>query len=549
MRKRILLLLALTPLVLSCGGEKEKGGSTQDGKAILNVFINGGNAYDGIKKDSIWQKIEEDANVSLNVTGATHNSNYYTNLDQQLNTSEYPYDIFFYVPSSSKNAYNNYVEQDIVWNLDDLLAEKPDEYPYLETILHSDQFKYLTFGEGAHTLMPYFTSRSGWGIYYRADWLINIGYTKQVNGKTVARTPETIEEFQDVLQKFTENDPDGNGKNDTFGLSPGPSAFYQNPLFHAFGVSTDYDLDENNEPTYMYLTDEFKDYLAWMREMIAKGYVDKQFPTNSNYQDRDKFYEGTVGILITNAEQHVTWISDALYSSNPKASIAFGKAPVGTAKLGKEGAGGFSDWGGYWGGYSIHKSAADPHACMRFLNYLYSPEGTKTRFYGIKGTHWDYDTTTNEVVPNIEKRNEEPTDTFATCTIDGVSKPTGAYKFGSAWGGDIDWSDDKTSFKMHLEPKTLDANHAELISEAIDLTTLSTSRLTNVTCFYSSFNSKMKKVEDAAGTYAINAMLDTSKSIDSYYSDLMNQIEQTSYGWSLIKAMITEVARNIGIIS
>ena len=231
------LLYLATIRLTSCGG-----GTTpeEDGVTTLDMFLNGGNSFDGLKRDSIWKKIEEDTGVKMAIRGATHNSDYYTTLNPMINTGSIP-DVIFAVPNNAGNSYNNWVDQEIIWNIDELLAEKPGEYPYIEAILGSDQFKNLTFGNNAHTLLPYLSSESGWGIYYRADWLINIGYYTETNGVKTAKTPETIEEFQDVLMKFTLNDPDKDGKNNTYGISPFGKAFYMNPLYHAFGVTPDYD--------------------------------------------------------------------------------------------------------------------------------------------------------------------------------------------------------------------------------------------------------------------------------------------------------------------
>ena len=539
-RKGVLLTVTLLSLA-SCGGG-EGGKQDEHGRDVLRIFMNGGQEYDGIKKDAVWQEIEEKSGVSLQIEGANHNSDYYSVLNPMINTGDVP-DVIFAVPNAAGNAYNNWVTQDVVWNIDELLAEEPGAYPYLEKILKSDQFKNLTFGDGAHTLIPYFTSNSGWGIYYRADWLIATGH---VNEDGTAKVPETIEEFQEVLKDFTEKDPDGNGKNDTFGLSPSNDAFFQNPLYHAFGVKPDYELLEDGTPTYMFINPKFKNYLNWMRSMISAGYVDKQFPTNSNYQDRNKFYDGQVGILITNAEAHVTYIADNLYRANPKAKIVFGKAPIGTKNLGEEGAGGFSDWGGYWGGYSISKDCAHPEAALRLFNYLYSPEGSKTRCYGLKGTHWDYDSEGN-VVPNLDNRSAEMGDIFNGSKIDGVFQPTGYYKMGASFSNDVDWDETSTNFQVRIDPNALDKNYADLIQEALDKNTLCRSNLTNITGFYPSFRSKMKKVEDASEQYAIQAMVNQGTSVDDYYSQLLERIEQSTYGWSSIQAMIKEVAAAAGI--
>ena len=47
-------------------------------------------------------------------------------------------------------------------------------------------------------------------LVWRKDWLEKVG---------IEKIPSTIEEFETAIRAFKEQDPDGNGKNDTFGFS------------------------------------------------------------------------------------------------------------------------------------------------------------------------------------------------------------------------------------------------------------------------------------------------------------------------------------------
>ena len=546
MKKLIFLFLVLVLIsgISACGGSDEPE-VDESGKSIIRIFMNGGNEYDGRKKDSVWLKIEEEANVSLRIEGATHNSDYYQTLNPMINTGDIP-DVIFTVPSSSGKAYNNWIEQDLFWNIDELLAEKPGEYPYIEALLGSEQYKNITYGENAHTMIPYITSNSGWGIYYRTDWLINVGYTElDTDGNKIAKTPKTIEEFQEVLKLFTENDPDKNGKKDTYGISPFGETFYLNPLYHAFGVTPDYDLDSDNKASYMYLQPEFKNFLSWFNKMYENGYVDPQFATNKDNADREKFYKGQVGILITNAETHVSWVANAFESANGVGNLTFGDAPIGTKNLGKEGAQGFSDWGGWWGGYSISKDCKDPHAALRLFNYLYSPEGLMTRCYGILDLHYKIED--GKVVPLIDGRNEEPEGTFVSCILeDGSSSPAGYYKLGNAFSGNFEWNSDFTAITSKIEPEIINERYADLIALGAQKNSLCRSRLTNVTGFYSSYVTKMRKIEDETNTYAILAIMGQSN-LTSDYDALLNKLNEKAYDWKGVSRMIEEVASLAGV--
>lgn len=544
----VLIILVMALFIMSACAKNNVPSFDEQGQPIIRMFINQGNEFDGVRKDRIWQEIERNSNVSLRIEGATHNSDYYTTLSPMINTGDFP-DLVFTVPGDAPNAYANWVNQDIFVNLDILLAEKPGEYPWIEKIMNSQQYRNISYGEGQRTLLPYITSANGWGIYYRKDWLINVGYYDMVNDVKVARTPVTIEEFEEVLRLFTENDPDQNGLKDTWGLSPHGEPFFLNPLYGAFGVTPNYDI-VNNEVVYMYLRDEFKNFLSWFRNMYNSGYIDPQFATNNNYSDRDKFYEGKVGILITNAEQHVTWVASAFEARNGSDLLMFGDAPIGTKNLGMEGVGGFSNWGGWWGGYSITTAAKNPHAVLRFLDYLYSPEGTMLRAYGIKDVHYSINNN-GEIIPNIEERNKEPENTFymTNDSVTGTSLPTGFYRMGYGFSNMIDWNRFETDgfVGAKLDPFMINPNYAQLIQEAMTKNTLITNRLVNITSYYPAFNLKMNRMEDYIDTYIINAIMG-NRNLTTDWNTMLTTLRQPSYDWDNIKLMIMEVAEQAGVL-
>ena len=530
-----LMLPIIAVIALSSCGQKRKN-KDDSGKSYLYCWINEGNKYEGAKKDSVLQKIEDECGVNLQITGATHNDTDYTTLGPKVNTGEM-LDIIFTVPSAQGDGYNEWINQGLLCDFDTLMAEKPGEYPYLEALFNSDAYKNIQYGDGLHTMIPFITSRNSWTIYYRADWLIDIGYTKEVDGQTVARAPVNMDEFQDVMQKFKAAHPS------TYPLSPGGSASWLNPLFHAFGVTTDYDLIDG-EVTHQYLQPEYKNFLAWAQDMCSQGLIDPNFGVNSNNLDRTKFYEGKSGILITNGESHVQWVINGVEQIHGKGTVCVGPAPVGTNSIGKPGVGGFSDWGGWWGGFSLSEECADKHAAMRFFNYIVGPEGNNLFHNGIEGYH--YDMVDGKVVPNLDNRYEEPEGTFYTVDVaNGQKEPVGMHELGSHFQGYLKWTSG-TEFKFVPDNTSIPYQFKDYYDETVRLNTVVTSRLTNVTGWPSSYITKMKKVELACNDYTIEVIAGR-KNLTSDYDALLSKIEQPTYEWSSIKKMIKEVARNLGI--
>ncbi len=542
MKKIILYLLSLIILVSCFSGCFNKENNGNGDNVSLRFFINGGGTFEGKEKDSIWKKIEEKTGVTLKIYGANHDSDYYTVLNPKINTGDFP-DLFFCVPNNMSGTYQDWADQKngVLYNIDTLLNEKPGEYPYVERILKSEQYKNIMF-DNAHTLIPVFASNNSWGIYYRTDWLINVGY---VNEDGTAKTPTTMDEFQEVLKLFTENDPDGNEQDDTWGISPSSEPVGWNPIYSAFGVTPDYDI-YNGEVKHMYTTEEFKNFLTWANQMYKKGYIYPQFNANTTNQPRDHFVDGKVGVLITNAEQHVTWIMNPFESKNGVGKVIFGVPPMGTETVGKAGCQGFSDWGAWWGGFSIPLACKDPHAVLRVINYLYSPEGNMLRTYGIEGVHYTV-SETGEITLNVEARSEEPSESFMMSKdANGRQKPLGKYKLGSSFGEMIDWSTFDTDGKIGvtIDSKMLDLQYYELIDEAISKNISVASSLGNVTAWSSSIKSQTARIEETAISFVNNAILG-SKNLTDDWTQMLALCDV--HGYQNVKASMLETVQNLGL--
>jgi putative aldouronate transport system substrate-binding protein len=127
------------------------------------------------------------------------------------------------------------------------------------------------------------------------DWLENIGYgfdeDQLVPVKMVVEGYEkfndnifftegnfTFEEMNDMLRKFTEDDPDGNGIDDTYGMLYLIESAWTNMTQEGlFGFVHDLNYlykDPNTGdivPKYAYTP--YRDYLAWVSENLTKGYM------------------------------------------------------------------------------------------------------------------------------------------------------------------------------------------------------------------------------------------------------------------------------------
>ncbi|GHU65749.1 hypothetical protein FACS1894184_02170 [Clostridia bacterium] len=126
--------------------------------------------------------------------------------------------------------------------------------------------------------------------YVRQDWLDKLGLA----------TPTNYDEFVEMLRAFTQDDPDGNGVDDTFGITaPGLingetpydiylREFYQDAKPDFYQKDDGVWVDGMQEPQMI-------DALNRLRDVYQKGYMDVEVITNNTSAAREKFYAGQTG--------------------------------------------------------------------------------------------------------------------------------------------------------------------------------------------------------------------------------------------------------------
>lgn len=133
------------------------------------------------------------------------------------------------------------------------------------------------------------------GVTIRKDWLDNLGMEE----------PKTIDEFGEVLRAFTEDDPDGDGQNNTYGMIV--TSYLDGPLNNLavwMGSPNEWGYDEENQtwkPWFM--SEGFFEAMTKMREWYAAGYINQNMATlDSNSWDND-FLNGLGGVQIDVADR------------------------------------------------------------------------------------------------------------------------------------------------------------------------------------------------------------------------------------------------------
>lgn len=552
--KALCVLLSLVTMG-SFAACKKKDDNKTDGN-VIRIFTYSGNDFEGVTMDSVFKKIEEKVGVTLQFEGTTA-EDYYTKLTPMMGSMDIP-DIIWSDPDNSNGAFQSWAnpEQELLYNLDEYLLTNESRYPYLNKLVYSNQYKNIMYYDG-HYIVPAVETSTAWAIYYRADWLEAIGFVDE-NGK--AKTPETLDEFEYVMSKFSgENlftDTKGNKSGTTYGLSPSNQNFYINPLYGAFGITPDWDITDAGEVSYMYAREEFKPYLEWMNAMYKNGYIDTSFNQNNGFNDRNAWYDGKVGCIMTNGEGHMEWVVGNFEAANGEGKVIVGAPPVGTGniskltgkKLGVKGQRGYSNWGGYYGGYAVTRETKDVYKTLDLLEYLVSPEGSKLRLYGIEGTHYTVDEN-GGIVADVDGRNSERSNFFSSVTaIDGTSVNAGLHKIGSRFGYNVDWDEYEKSGNVVVATDigSLYPKYRELVTNARNYTKyLQTSKLLNVTAFPSSIYTTKAQVQNISAAF-INKAIMGSVNLTTDWDKMISDMNAAGYG--TVRKVMKETAQSLGII-
>ncbi|GAA3403393.1 extracellular solute-binding protein [Paenibacillus hodogayensis] len=135
---------------------------------------------------------------------------------------------------------------------------------------------------------------------FNADWMKAVGVTK---------VPETLQEVEDLLTKFRNNDPDGNGKKDTYGLSASskdaPVQMFSS-IFAAFGIKRrGWNLGADGKVVYGMITEESRQAFKLLSKWYKDGLIDPEFATDDWIRNRANFLGGRIGMVDSGMWYHL----------------------------------------------------------------------------------------------------------------------------------------------------------------------------------------------------------------------------------------------------
>jgi putative aldouronate transport system substrate-binding protein len=127
-------------------------------------------------------------------------------------------------------------------------------------------------------------------LWIRQDWLDRLGIA----------APESIEDVLDISRRFTEDDPDGNGVDDTIGLAVGKSLWGSiaglQGFFNGFHAYPGIWFERDGGLVYGSVQPEMRSVLLALQRLYADGQIDREFGVKDVNQVTETIAKGKCGM-------------------------------------------------------------------------------------------------------------------------------------------------------------------------------------------------------------------------------------------------------------
>ena len=269
----IVLLLLIVPLVFS-GGTQE---ATKEAPTLIwFTSVQGGR--EPAEQPLFEAEVERLTGVKVKIVKTTED--YRTKLAAMLATGE-PLDLVYVGDSLFETLW----DQQLFAPLTDLIEASPvlsDPAVIPESewdrIRRDDGEIYGVFNKFEQGTMP----------IARGDWMDKLGFGE----------PQNLDEYYELLKAFKTQDPDGNGKDDTYGMAIGYTTYDDTGIFGAYGLMRGFIKDSSGNLVAPWATKEAIPVYEWFHKLYSEGILEPNFITNKSSNFRDLFMTDKAGMTL-----------------------------------------------------------------------------------------------------------------------------------------------------------------------------------------------------------------------------------------------------------
>jgi ABC-type glycerol-3-phosphate transport system substrate-binding protein len=391
------LCLAAWCLMASCqrqaGGEQGSGSSAGGKGEVTLTVVNRVNTEVSTENNPMLKYIREKYGFNIQLEAPPIN-NYNDRLQIIMASGDHPDIVYTWGWDAN---FLRWAESGMLNPVDDLVK------PYPHIMSNVVQANLLPVAQAGPQNLAYGIPRASSlgrrGYMYNTKWLAKLGMNP----------PTTIDEFYELGKAVATQDPDGNGQNDTFLLSPDANVWDSASLIvWAFLPPSNGAPDFDGVYKIREKMNGYYPFLEFMRKLYAEKIMDQEFFINKTYGGREKAFQGRVALLHTQLgvceENHGKGLGMDLEFALPLKNTAGKRVNyLGAAQ---------------WGGWLLPVSSKKTQDALRFIDWGNSPEGFEILNWGVPGlTYTSYDLKNRTVVQTDEQQKLWNTVTSTYMTV------------------------------------------------------------------------------------------------------------------------------------
>ncbi len=355
------------------GNTKSADGAKGESPTEISIFFDSTSTTCNRSNTALIKEVEKKSNTKIKIVEAPSGEGT-QKLNLLISSGNCP-DIV----KTGLVTINKYGTEDAMYPMQEVI----DKYmPNVKNALNDDIIKKLEASNNKLYVVPFIRDIGYSGFFVRQDWL----------GKLGLSIPKTLDEYYKMLKDFTEKDPDGNGKKDTFGTTLTENLGRFELMCGPFGLpANDFVMGDDGNLILSSVHPKMKEALAFGAKLYKEGLIDPEFSTLKGQLYEEKVTNNKIGVM-TNPSSMATKYESELKKTVPDAKYQIFDVPVAEGvKKGIsatssiiEGTNGKS----IDGQIGISKTTKHLEAVAKFIDWNFTSEAEKLWTYGIEGTHY-----------------------------------------------------------------------------------------------------------------------------------------------------------------
>ncbi|MHC5227769.1 type 2 periplasmic-binding domain-containing protein [Enterococcus sp. LJL99] len=212
-------------------------------------------------------------------------------------------------------------------------------------------------------------------VWYRGEWLDQLNVTE---------LPTTTDEFYDLLVRFRDEDPNGNGKKDEIPLTDVKMDSTRPWIMGAFGMKERGIQEIDGKVEYTPVTDNYREYLTYMNKLYSEKLLDQEVYSQSDEQKKAKGQNNQIGLFpdwfsfFTTGKNEIEAMNDPMWQPLTSDISKTAVVPASPRMMRQT--------------FAITNKANSPEALLRWVDYFYGEEGAFYLSKGPEGAFWKWDT-------------------------------------------------------------------------------------------------------------------------------------------------------------